>query len=149
MNDFFESASTGPIEGNRFGSAAKDYANHRKGFPDLAFDELQSLGVGWDIAVNGLPLLTQAEIRKLFSVLDSNFILSLTPRLLTGVPAAWDDSKEIDEFLNNWRFSDPKSLITGNELRVGYMGMVEITMACWYANPRSWDFCGYTGPPVL
>ena len=110
---------------------------------------IKEIIVGWDIAVNVLPLLTQAEIRKLFSVLDSNFILSLTPRLLTGVPAAWDDSKEIDEFLNNWRFSDPKSLITGNELRVGYMGMVEITMACWYANPRSWDFCGYTGPPVL
>jgi len=105
--------------------------------------------VGWDIAVSGLPPLTQAEIRKLFSVLDSNFILSLTPRLLTGVPGAWDDSKEIDGFLNNWRFSDPQSLLTGNELRVGYLGMVEISMASWYGNPRSWDFCGYAGPPVL
>jgi len=104
--------------------------------------------VGWDIAVSGLPLLTQAEIRKLFLVLDSNFILSLTPRLLTGVPDAWDNTKEIDEFLNNWRFSDPQSLLTGNELRVGYMGMVELTMVSWYANPRSWDFCGYSGPPV-
>ena len=46
MNDFFESASKGPIEGDRFGSAAKDYANHRKGFPNAAFDELQKLGVG-------------------------------------------------------------------------------------------------------
>ena len=105
--------------------------------------------VGWDIAVSGLPPLTQAEIRKLFLVLDSNFILSLTPRLLTGVPDAWDNTKEIDEFLNNWRFSDPQSLVTGNELRVGYTGMVELTMASWYANPRSWDFCGYAGPPVL
>mgnify|MGYP006418796203 CR=1 FL=1 len=105
--------------------------------------------VGWDIAVSGLPPLTQAEIRKLFSVLDSNFILSLTPRLLTGVPDAWDNTYEIDGFLNNWRFSDPQSLLTGNELRVGYMGMVELTMASWYANPRSWDFCGYAGPPVL
>ncbi len=67
---------------------------------------------------------------------------------VTPTPFAFK-GKEIDEFLNNWRFSDPKSLITGNELRVGYMGMVEITMACWYANTRSWDFCGYTGPPVL
>ncbi|MGY8700766.1 MAG: hypothetical protein ACKVJ3_06360 [bacterium] len=110
---------------------------------------IREIIVGWDIAVSGLPSLTQAEIRKLFSVLDSNFILSLTPRLLTGVPDAWDNSKEIDEFLNNWRFSDPQSLLTGNELRVGYMGMVELTMASWYANPRSWDFCGYAGPPVL
>ena len=46
MNDFFNSASTGPIEGDRFGSAAKDYANHRKGFPEATFDELQKLGVG-------------------------------------------------------------------------------------------------------
>tara|TARA_Y100000287_G_C14185561_1_gene337313 strand:- start:97 stop:906 length:810 start_codon:yes stop_codon:yes gene_type:complete len=46
VNDFFESASKGPIEGNRFGSAAKDYANHRKGFPDATFDALQDLGVG-------------------------------------------------------------------------------------------------------
>ena len=46
MTDFFETASTGPIQGDRFGSAAKDYADHRKGFPDAAFDELQKLGVG-------------------------------------------------------------------------------------------------------
>ena len=110
---------------------------------------IREIIVGWDIAVSGLPPLTQAEVHKLFSVLDSNFILSLTPRLLTGVPDAWDNTKEIDEFLNNWRFSDPQSLLTGNELRVGYMGMVELTMASWYANPRSWDFCGYGGPPVL
>ena len=110
---------------------------------------IREIIVGWDIAVSGLHPLTQAEVYKLFSVLDSNFILSLTPRLLTGVPDAWDNSKEIDEFLNNWRFSDPQSLLTGNELRVGYMGMVELTMASWYANPRSWDFCGYAGPPVL
>jgi len=105
--------------------------------------------VGWDIAVSGLPSLTQQEIRKLFLVMDSNFIFSLTPRLLTGVPGAWDDPSEIDDCLNNWRLSDPESLITGNELRVGYMGMVELTMASWYANPRSWDFCSYAGPPVL
>lgn len=105
--------------------------------------------VGWDLAVSGLPTLTQQEFRKLFSVLDSNFIFSLTPSLLTGVPGAWDDPTEIDIFLNNWRKSDPESLITGNELRVGYMGMVELTMASWYGNPLSWNFCGYGGPPVL
>ena len=105
--------------------------------------------VGWDIAVSGLPPLTQQEIRKLFLVMDSNFIFSLTPRLLTGVPGAWEDPSEIDDCLNNWRLSDPESLITGNELRVGYMGIVELTMASWYANPRSWDFCSYAGPPVL
>ena len=110
---------------------------------------IREIIVGWDIAVSGLPSLTQAEIRNLFSVLDSNFILSLTPRLLTGVPDAWGDNKEIDEFLNNWRFSDPQSLLTSNELCVGYMGMVELTMASWYANSRSWDFCGYAGPPDL
>ncbi len=46
MTDFFETASTGPIQGDRFGSAAKDYADHRKGFPDTTFDELLKLGVG-------------------------------------------------------------------------------------------------------
>ena len=105
--------------------------------------------VGWDIAVSGLPILTQQEIRKLLSVLDSNMIFSLTPRLLTGVPGAWEDPTEIEDFLYNWRNSNPESIITGNELRVGYMGMVELTMASWYGNPRSWDFCGYGGPPVL
>ena len=44
MTDFFESASAGPIQGDRFGSAAKDYADHRKGFPDTTFDELLKLG---------------------------------------------------------------------------------------------------------
>ena len=123
-----------------------------EGLPSITEEKalvIMEIIVGWDIAVSGLPLLTQAEIRKLFLVLDSNFILSLTPRLLTGVPDAWGNSKEIDEFLNNWRYSDPQSLLTGNELRVGYMGLVELTMASWYANPRSWDFCGYAGPPVL
>ena len=123
-----------------------------EGLPSITEEKalvIMEIIVGWDIAVSGLPLLTQAEIRKLFLVLDSNFILSLTPRLLTGVPDAWGNSKEIDEFLNNWRYSDPQSLLTGNELRVGYMGMVELTMASWYSNPRSWDFCGYAGPPVL
>ena len=123
-----------------------------EGLPTITEEKalvIMEIIVGWDIAVSGLPLLTQAEIRKLFLVLDSNFILSLTPRLLTGVPDAWGNSKEIDEFLNNWRYSDPQSLLTGNELRVGYTGIVELTMASWYANPRSWDFCGYAGPPVL
>ncbi|MBS1255534.1 MAG: hypothetical protein MAG581_01342 [Deltaproteobacteria bacterium] len=105
--------------------------------------------VGWDNAVSGLPTLTQKEIRKLFSVLDSNFIFSLTPRLLTGVPEAWNDPSEIEDFLYSWYISDPESLITGNELRIGYMGLVELTMAVWYGNPRSWDFCGYAGPPDL
>ena len=105
--------------------------------------------VGWDIALNGLPILTQKEIRKLFAALNSNFIFSLTPRLLTGVTEAWDNFDEIEEFLNDWRLSDPDSLLTANELRVGYIGMVELTMASWYANTRSWSFCGYPGPPVL
>ena len=110
---------------------------------------IQEVIVGWDIAVTGLPVLIQKEINRLFMVMNSNFIFSLTPRLLTGVPDAWEDPKEIDEFLNNWRKSDPSNLITGNELRVGYMGMVELTMASWYGNSRSWGFCGYSGPPEL
>lgn len=111
---------------------------------DLAIKEVI---VGWDIAVIGLPFLIQKEIKRLFFVMNSNFIFSLTPRLLTGVPDAWDDPSEIDDFLNKWRKSDPKNIITGNELRVGYMGLVELTMASWYANSRSWEFCGYSGPP--
>ena len=110
---------------------------------DLAIKEVI---VGWDIAVLGLPILTQNEIKRLFLVLNSNFILSLTPRLITGVPDAWEDPVEIENFLNKWRRCDPKNFITGNELRVGYMGLVELTVASWYGNPRSWEFCGYSGP---
>ena len=102
--------------------------------------------IGWDIAVLGLPILTQTEIKRLFEVMNSNFFLSMTPRLITGVPDAWEDQIEIDNFLNKWRRSDPKNLITGNELRVGYIGLVELTFASWYGNPRSWKFCGYSGP---
>ncbi len=103
--------------------------------------------VGWDIAVVGLPILIQNEIKRLFLVMDSHFIFSLTPRLITGVPEAWDNPLEIEDFLNDWRHSDPENIITGNELRVGYMGLVELSMASWYANSRSWKFCGYLGPP--
>ena len=38
--------SKNPIEGTKFGSAAKEYAEHRKGFPDSTFNELQKLDVG-------------------------------------------------------------------------------------------------------
>ena len=62
------------------------------------------------------------------------------------MPDAWEDPREIDNFLNKWRISDPNNFFTGNELRVGYMGLVELTMASWYGNPRSWEFCGYSGP---
>ena len=103
--------------------------------------------VGWDIAVVGLPILVQNDIKRLFLVMDSHFIFSLTPRLITGVPDAWDNHLEIENFLNDWKHSDPENLITGNELRVGYMALVELTMASWYANTRSWEFCGYLGPP--
>ena len=118
-------------------------------FLDVRKLAIEEVIVGWDIAVMGLPVLTQNEIKKLLLVMNSNFIFSLTPRLITGVPDAWEDPNEIDAFLNNWRKSDPQNFITGNELRVGYIGLVELTMASWYGNSRSWEFCGYSGPPEL
>ncbi len=113
---------------------------------DEAELSIKEIIIGWDIAVLGLPILTQTELKRLFEVMKSNFILSMTPRLITGVPSAWEDPSEIENFLNKWRKSEPDNFITGNELRVGYMGLVEITVACWYGNPRSWEFCGYYGP---
>ncbi len=67
-----------------------------EGLPSITEEKalvIMEIIVGWDIAVSGLPLLTQAEIRKLFLVLDSNFILSLTPSLFTGVQDAWGNFK--------------------------------------------------------
>ena len=46
MADFVEKITSGDIEGTKFGSAAKEYAEHRKGFPDSTFNELQKLDVG-------------------------------------------------------------------------------------------------------
>ena len=46
MDNFVKNIHTGPIQGNRFGLAAKDYAKHRKGFPKTTFDKLLQLGVG-------------------------------------------------------------------------------------------------------
>tara|TARA_B100000809_G_scaffold264615_1_gene320929 strand:+ start:309 stop:1121 length:813 start_codon:yes stop_codon:yes gene_type:complete len=46
MNDFVENISAGIVQGDGFGSAARDYAEHRKGFPPATFDELLRLGIG-------------------------------------------------------------------------------------------------------
>ena len=46
MADFVEKITSGDIEGTKFGAAAKEYAEHRKGFPDSTFHELQKLDVG-------------------------------------------------------------------------------------------------------
>ncbi len=102
-----------------------------------------------DVSIGTLPDLTQQDVQKLLSVLDSGYLLSLTPRILTGVPGDWNDTTAIQQFLDEWRFSDPDHWITGNELRAGYLALFELTTSSWYSNPRTWKLTGYGGPPPL
>ena len=80
MTDFFESASAGPIQGDRFGSAAKDYADHRKGFPDTTFDELLKLGVGesgqslLDLGRDKASKVADEYIKKIRDAMGLNYL---------------------------------------------------------------------------
>ncbi|GAA4019655.1 hypothetical protein [Actimicrobium antarcticum] len=89
-------------------------------------------------AIAGLPLTTQKEIQDLFALLS----FGVTRRLLTGVPAQWQDAKpnDVAAFLQSWR-THRLAL-----LKSAYAALHDLILGSWYADETTWASIGYPGP---
>jgi len=90
------------------------------------------------VAVAGLPLDTQQEIRDLFALLT----LAPARRLLAGVPGGWSKARpeDVAAFLQSWRLHRVKLL------RSAYQALHDLVAGPWYAHESSWTAIGYPGP---
>lgn len=96
-------------------------------------------GVGQAMA--GLAPIAREELSSLFA------LLAFAPlRIgLAGVGVPWREVSvaDADAFLVRLRSS------RWTQKRAAYDALHQITLAAWYANPRSWPAIGYPGPPRL
>jgi hypothetical protein len=91
---------------------------------------------GMDIGVTLLPAGSQAEMRQFFDLLENQLLPD------------WKDPAKVEQFLRqsqSWDDPSPEA----QALQVGMTGLVQLTLASWYGNPRSWVATGYAGPPAL
>lgn len=104
-------------------------------------DYLRETIFGVDRTISGLTPSIQSEVRELFDVLN----FPPARMLMAGVWKPWSeaDVSKISYFLESWQ----KSRI--QLLRSGYDALHEIINAAWYANPKSWNAIGYSGPPDI
>jgi len=96
---------------------------------------------GIDVTIGYQPPAVRREIRDLFGLLTK----SVTRVVVAGVWKSWDraSNEEIQKFLTGWRNS------RFGLLRSAYVGLHDLTVGSWYANPRSWARLGYGGPPKI
>jgi hypothetical protein len=96
---------------------------------------------GVDITIGYQPPAVRREIRDLFGLLTKR----VTRVVVAGVWKPWDraSNEEIQKFLIGWRNS------RFGLLRSAYVGLHDLTIGSWYANPRSWARIGYGGPPKI
>jgi UPF0716 family protein affecting phage T7 exclusion len=96
---------------------------------------------GFDVAVAGLPLAVQGEVRQLLGILR----FPLTRALVAGIWHPWHaaNADEIAAFLQRWRYS------TVPQLRSAYDALHQLVMAAWYGNDAAWAAIGYPGPPKV
>ena len=94
-----------------------------------------------DATLEHEPPSVREEIHELFGVLT----FGATRALLAGIWTSWQDATDADihRFLANWK--DSRFAL----LRSAYIGLNNLVMGAWYANPRSWPRIGYPGPPRL
>ncbi|OGH04490.1 MAG: hypothetical protein A2600_04335 [Candidatus Lambdaproteobacteria bacterium RIFOXYD1_FULL_56_27] len=92
-------------------------------------------------AISGLSSQSQKELVELGYLLD----FPPTKALLGGGWGGWQQTpKEVVlEMIQGWSNS------RFNTLRVAYVGLQELILSTYYANPSSWEAIGYPGPPVL
>jgi len=92
-------------------------------------------------AIAGLAPPAQQELGELFS------LLGFAPArvLLAGVRSSWSEAtpETVAAFLERWRTSRFELQ------RSAYNALHQLTLAAWYANPRSWPAIGYPGPPRI
>lgn len=97
--------------------------------------------LGVDVAVEGLPLETRAQLRRLMA------LLRFPPSriFVAGVRRPWHAANQADiaAFLHGWRYS------SSEQLRSAYDALHQLIMAAWYGNSDVWPAIGYAGPPRL
>ncbi|WP_374355599.1 hypothetical protein [Chitinimonas sp.] len=96
---------------------------------------------GCDVAIAGLPLLVQEEVKDLLALLNQ----PLSRRWLLGVQADWLEADDIAiaNFLTRWRYS------SFSLMRSGYQALHQIVFAAWYGSTAAWGGIGYEGPPAF
>ena len=96
---------------------------------------------GIDVAVAGLSLNAQDELRQLFA------LLALPPARLAiaRVSEPWNQASDADVRACLDRFRGSSLTL----LRSAYGALHQLTFAAWYGNPASWLRIGYSGPPEL
>ncbi len=94
-----------------------------------------------DQAIDFVTQSSQDELRQLFDLLANQ----LSRAYLAGVWSSWSRANvaAVSEFLNDWRTSFM------NLLRSGYLGLHQIVMGAFYAQPQSWKAIDYPGPPKM
>jgi hypothetical protein len=96
---------------------------------------------GVAIAIEGLPPAARDELATLFS------LLALAPIrfVFAGIDGPWRDASLVQAgaFLDRLRKS------RWSLKRSAYDALHQLTLAAWYADPRSWPSIGYPGPPRL
>ncbi|MRX27637.1 hypothetical protein [Kangiella sp. HZ709] len=104
---------------------------------DFALHLMQQI----DKAIDFVTQSSQDELRQLFDLLGNQ----LGRAYFAGVWSSWSSANVIavTEFLNDWRTSFMSLL------RSGYMGLHQIVMGAFYAQPQSWKAIGYPGPPQM
>ncbi|MGE5090333.1 MAG: hypothetical protein ACM3QY_14490 [Candidatus Levyibacteriota bacterium] len=92
-------------------------------------------------AMTGLAPIAREELASLFALLD----FAPSRIALAGIGAPWREIgvADADAFLDRLRSS------RWTQKRAAYDALHQITLAAWYANPRSWPAIGYPGPPRL
>lgn len=117
-------------------SAAKD--SFADGWPDEKI--LEVIG-GVDTAVLALSGPTRDDLKKLLTLLSFGPIRFY----LTGTFKPWQtlDQPTLESALSTW--STSRFLL----MRSAFDGLKKLILASWYANPASWSFTGYPGPPKI
>ncbi len=94
-----------------------------------------------DLALGFISDSSYEELRQLFDLLGNQ----LGRAYLAGVWESWNqaDARAIVKFLEDWK----TSYLT--LLRSGYLGLHQLIMGTFYAQPESWKAINYQGPIEL
>jgi hypothetical protein len=91
-----------------------------------------------ELAIGGLPLHTQKEVKDLFALLT----FAPTRRVVAGVSNDWPQARpeEVESFLQGWRLSRFALLESA------YHALHDLIVGSWYADESTWAAIGYPGP---
>jgi hypothetical protein len=97
--------------------------------------------LGVDLTIGYQPPHVRSEIRDLFGLLTR----AVTRALIAGIWTSWEKTsdQDIQAFLASWRNSRLAML------RSAYIGLNNLIVGSWYADPKSWPRIGYPGPPKI